>query len=168
MEGVDRLVTPGIYAIWMMLEARVKTVEAMDPTVWVEARASRLMVKSFSAAADSLVSSVQSSSSYCCLLFLIQNLHTQYVIAAMMTSPPTTPPAIAPTLGPELEDFEEDELIDVGVAGLSTHTVFWHESQVGGTREQTWPSGHEGQAGVTEEHPSTHRRKSRSSGTAHH
>jgi hypothetical protein len=37
-DAVARLVTPGIYAIWMMFEARVRTVEAIEWVVWVEAR----------------------------------------------------------------------------------------------------------------------------------
>jgi hypothetical protein len=35
------LVTPGMYAIWMILEARVRTEEAMEATVCVDARALR-------------------------------------------------------------------------------------------------------------------------------
>lgn len=109
----------------MMLDARVKTVEAIEPTVCVEALASRLMVKSFSAGSVSSASSAQFSCSYCCLFVLIQNRQTQYVIAAITATPPMTPPAIAPTLGPELVLFE-DELIVEGIAAAATHTVCWH------------------------------------------
>jgi len=45
--GPDRLVTPGIYAIWMMFEARVRTDDAMEATVCVDARADRREAKSF-------------------------------------------------------------------------------------------------------------------------
>jgi hypothetical protein len=37
-DAVARFVTPGMYAIWMMLEARVRTVDAIEWVVWVEAR----------------------------------------------------------------------------------------------------------------------------------
>lgn len=30
VEGAERLVTPGMYAIWMMFDARVMTLDAMD------------------------------------------------------------------------------------------------------------------------------------------
>ena len=70
-----------------------------------------------------------------------------------------TPPAIAPTFGPEPEDFEELELIVVVDAADTTQIVFWHASQVGGTSEQTSVLEHVGQAGVSLGHPVTHRRK---------
>ena len=108
----------------MILEARVRTVEAMEPTVCVDALASLLIVKSFSFSAVSCGSSAQFSCSYCCLFVLIQNLQTQYVIAAITNTPPMTPPATAPTFGPELDDFElELELSVVVVTVEATHTV---------------------------------------------
>jgi hypothetical protein len=130
VEGSDRLVTPGIYAIWMMLEALDKTVEAIEPTVCVEALASRLIVNSFSASVCSSWSSAHSSCSNCCLLGLIQNLHTKYVATAIAINPPITPPAIAPPLGPELEDFEGDT--EAAALGSGTHVMCWQVSQVGG------------------------------------
>ena len=39
-DSIDRLVTPGMYAIWMIFEALVYTLEAIEPTVCVDARAS--------------------------------------------------------------------------------------------------------------------------------
>jgi hypothetical protein len=112
----------------------VRTVEAMDPTVCVDALASRRIVKSFSAGNDSLGSSVQSSCSYCWRLVLIQNLHTRYVTTAITATPPTTPPAIAPTFGPEPEDLLE-LLIDVEDEDSATQVVLWHASQLIGTSE---------------------------------
>jgi hypothetical protein len=47
-----------------------------------------------------------------------------------------TPPAIAPTFGPEPDDFVELELIVDGEVDDATQIVFWQASQVGGTREQ--------------------------------
>lgn len=58
------------------------------------------------------------------------------MIAAIASTPPITPPAIAPTFGPEPDDFEELELIVDGAAEAATQIVFWHSSHVGGTREQ--------------------------------
>ena len=107
----------------MMLEARVKTVDAIEATVCVEARASLRKVKSFSAGSDSSGSSAQFSCSYCCLLVLMQNLHTRYVTAAMAKIPPMTPPAIAPALEPELDDLEEVLMVD-GAAEAAMQTVF--------------------------------------------
>ena len=140
-----------------MLDARVKTVDAMEATVCVEALASLRKVKSFSAGSDSSGSSAQFSCSYCCRLVLIQNLHTKYVTTAMAKTPPMTPPAIAPTLGPELDDLKV--LIVDGAAEAATQIVFWHDSHVGGTSEQISPLGHVGHEGVSLGHPVTHRRK---------
>lgn len=76
----------------------------------------------------------------------------------MTATPPMIPPAIAPTLGPELDDFEAVEIVE-GAADEATQAVIWHWLQVGGTSEQIWPSGHDsGQLGVSGPH-STHRRK---------
>lgn len=36
VDSTDRLVTPGMYAIWITLDARVKTVEAMDFTECID------------------------------------------------------------------------------------------------------------------------------------
>ena len=143
----------------MMLEARVKTVEAIEATVCVDALASRRSVNSFSVGNDSSRSCVQSSCSYCCLFVLMQNLQTRYVTAAIANTPPITPPAIAPTSGPELDDFEELELIVDGAAEDATQTVFWHSLHVGGTREQISSEAHDGQGGASWPHPVTHRRK---------
>ena len=106
----------------MMLEARVRTVEAMEASVCVEALASRHIVNSFSAAVGSSSwSSIQSSCSYCCLFVLMQNLQTRYVTAAMAKIPPMTPPAIAPTFGPEPDDLEEGLTVVVDEAAAATH-----------------------------------------------
>lgn len=147
----------------MMFEARVKTVEAIEATVCVEARASLRIVKSFSAAAASCGSSTQFSASYCCLRVLMQNLQTRYVATAMIRTPPITPPATAPTFGPELVDFDVVLTVE-GAADEDTQTVFWHSLQVGGTSEQISLEGHVGQAGVASLH-STQRRKRELKGT---
>ena len=62
---------------------------------------------------------------------------------ARAMTPPITPPAIAPTFGPL-----EPELLGGDFIGAAMQTVFWQESQVGGTRLQTCPSGQLGQEGV--------------------
>ena len=67
---------------------------------------------------------------------------------AITATPPTTPPATAPTFGPELPDLDE-VLVDEGAAVDATQIVFWHSSQVGGTREQICPEGHVGHDGVS-------------------
>jgi len=132
----------------MMLEARVNTVEAMEPTVWVEALASRRIVKSFSASRESIGSSIQSSCSYCCLLVLIQNLQTRYVTAAMAITPPITPPAIAPTLGPEPLELEGVGVVDgIPITEEATHDREGHAVQDPGVNWQIWPVGHCGQCG---------------------
>ncbi len=68
-----------------------------------------------------------------------------------------TPPAMAPTLGPEPADFD-DELTVEGAADEATQTVLWHALQLGGTSEQISLEAHVGHAGVSLLH-STHRRK---------
>ena len=114
----------------MIFEARVRTVEAIEPTVCVDALASLLKAKSFSVDEVSSTSSPQFSCSYCCLFVLIQNLQTRYVTIATTTTPPMTPPAIAPAFGP---DFDE-EGVEVGVdwGSEATQETFAHSSQVGG------------------------------------
>ena len=105
LAGGDLFVTPGMYAIWITFEARVKTVEAMEPTVCVEARPSRFMVtlsRDFSAASSY---SDHACSSYCRLRFRMQNLQTMKVTSRIKATPPITPPAMAPTGG-----FEPPEL----------------------------------------------------------
>jgi len=158
VDGADLFVTPGIYAICIILEARVRTVDAMDPTVCVEALASLLIAKSFSVGSDSTGSSIQSSCSYCCLLFFIQNLHTRYVTTAIKKTPAITPPAIAGTFG-----FEFDLEVGAGVGedcvACAIHSVFWHSSQFRGIRAHTWPLGQSGQDGVALGQPCTQRLK---------
>jgi len=53
----------------------------------------------------------------------------------MTATPPMIPPAIAPTLGPELDDFGAVEIVE-GAADDATQVVFEHSLQVCGTREQ--------------------------------
>lgn len=111
----------------MMFEARVSTVEAMEPTVYVEALASRCMVKAgFSLlwdAPSSSNSSTQFSCSYCCLRVLIQNLHTRYVAIATTARPPMTPPAMAPTFGPL---WDEDLVTGIVAVSSTTQDVDGH------------------------------------------
>jgi hypothetical protein len=80
------------------------------------------------------------------------------VIAPITNNPPTTPPTMAPTLGPEL-DLVVDELIVEGTAEAATHTVCWHASQDGGTREQISPLGQVGHDGEPLPHWTHPRRK---------
>ena len=143
----------------MMLEARVRAEEAIEPTVWVEARASlRIVNVSFSAASSS-TSSAQSSCSYCCLLFLIQNLQTKYVAKAIAITPPRVPPTIAPTLGPECPpDFDELAATDVVEAASATQDVDAQLSQVCTDNEQLNPVSQVGHDGVVVGHW-THRLK---------
>lgn len=92
----------------MMLEARVRTVDASEATVWVDARASRLMVNSAAAVSFSTdSSSSHSSSSNFCRRPFKQNFQMRKVAMRMNATPPTTPPAMAPTLGPS--DFFDPE-----------------------------------------------------------
>lgn len=121
----------------MMLEARVNTVEAMDPTVYVEALASRCIAKfdfslllgaTFSSATTtSSSSSAQFSCSYCCLRGLIQYLHTRYVATAITATPPMTPPAMAPTFG-FLFDDDTDGVVVSGLGSI-TQDVEGHDVQ---------------------------------------
>jgi hypothetical protein len=98
--GPERFVTPGMYAIWMILEARVRTDEAIEATVCVDARALRRDAKSFSTFSCSCMSiSWKSASEYGRLLPFKQNFQTTKVMIAMAATPPMTPPAMAPTLG---------------------------------------------------------------------
>lgn len=99
--GPERLVTPGIYAIWMMFEARVRTDEAIEATVWVDARVLRLETKSFSGFSSRYSGSCHSVGSIFLRRPLKQNFHTMKVRIATKATPPITPPAMAPTFGPE-------------------------------------------------------------------
>jgi hypothetical protein len=93
----------------MTLEALVRTVEAIDRTECIDARASLCIAKS--PPLFSIVSvSGQSLSRYACLLFLMQNLQTRYVITQTTKTPLMTPPAIGPAAVPP----EPDDAPDVG------------------------------------------------------
>lgn len=125
----ERLVTPGIYAIWMMFEARVRTVDAIEATVCVEARdrASRVKTEAFDFSIPSSSSSSHSSSiSTSCRLPLSQNFQMQNTTIAMKATPPMTPPTIAPILGPD--DFEEELTREPDVAA-DTHAADGQVSQ---------------------------------------
>jgi len=122
----------------MILEARVSTVDAIDPTVYVEALASRCMAKLdfslllgaifSSATTSSSSSSAQFSCSYCCLRGLIQYLHTRYVATAITATPPMTPPAMAPTFG-LLFDVTVGVVVSVEGLGFTTQDVEGHDVQ---------------------------------------
>lgn len=133
--GLPRLVTPGMYAIWIMLEARVRTDEAMEATVCVDARALRRDWKSLSFSCSAMSTSFQSG---CCeigrLFPLRQYFHTTNVTMATKAIPPMTPPAMAPTL------------VLLAGGGLMVGST-WQltEAHVSHVREfwtQTWLAGH--------------------------
>lgn len=115
-----------------MFEARVNTVDAIEPTVYVESLTSRCAVNpAFSSlgVGSSSKSSAQFSCSYCCLRVFIPNLHTRYVTMAIRATPAMTPPAIAPTSGPlEDEDVEAEAAAaaDAAAGSLRTHDVEGH------------------------------------------
>lgn len=141
--STDLLVTPGIYAIWMTLEALVSTVEAIDRTECIEARPDPRT--SFGIEASYPVFSVVLDSrqavSNCCLLFLMQNLQTKNVIKQTTTIPPMTPPAMGPAGdGP---GFAEG----VAAAPIAVHFVTAHESEFPGMNEQTSFEEQEGHGG---------------------
>jgi hypothetical protein len=84
----------------MMLEARVRTDEAIEATVCVDARALRRDWKSFSTFSCCATSTSCQSASEIGLLFPFkQYFHTTNVRIAMTATPPMTPPAMAPTFG---------------------------------------------------------------------
>jgi hypothetical protein len=78
----------------------VRTEEAIEATVCVEARALRRDWKSFSTFSCCAISTSCQSASDIGLLFPFkQYFHTTNVRMAMNATPPMTPPAIAPTFG---------------------------------------------------------------------
>ena len=84
----------------MMFEARVRTDEAIEATVCVDARALRRDAKSFSAFSCCSISSCCHSISDMGRLFPFkQNFQMAKTMMAMTTIPPMTPPAMAPTFG---------------------------------------------------------------------
>jgi hypothetical protein len=123
--GADRFMTPGMYAIWMMFDARVSTVDAMECTVCIDERFLRRSSKSFSDAVGS--PSIPSHCSwYWPLRLLKRNLHIRYVSIKIPAIAPITPPAIAPVFGPA--GVAGTALAVLDVAGAQT--VDWHVSQV--------------------------------------
>jgi hypothetical protein len=124
-----------MYAIWMMLEARVRTDEAIEATVCVDARALRRDAKSFSTFSCSCMSiSWKSASEYGRLFPFRQYFHTTNVRMAMKATPPITPPAIAPTFG--LEGASST------ASGLAPQMTWAHASQVWVVCMQTWFEAH--------------------------
>jgi len=85
----------------MMLEARVRTDEAIEATVCVDARALRRDWKSFSAFSCAVMSTSCHSLRWDMgrLFPFRQYFHTMNVAMAMKAIPPMTPPAMAPTFG---------------------------------------------------------------------
>ncbi len=113
----------------MMLDARVRTVEAIEWTVCVDARLSRRWAKVWSGLSLDSSSSTHFSCTVGSLRVLIQYLHTRYVMTEMRKTPPTTPPAIAPTLG--LDFGDSTGLISV-TSLRGTQTAFGHAWQLFG------------------------------------
>jgi hypothetical protein len=84
----------------MMLEARVRTVEARECTECMDCRSDRLDAKSAAEPSfERSISSCHCSCSNSFLLFFMQNLQTRYVTIPIAARPPMTPPAMAPVLG---------------------------------------------------------------------
>jgi hypothetical protein len=84
----------------MMLDARVRTDEAIEATVCVDARALRRDWKSDSGFSCCVMSTSCHSPSVIGRLFPFKKyFHTTNVRMATTATPPTTPPAMAPTLG---------------------------------------------------------------------
>lgn len=119
----------------MMLEARVRTDEAMEATVCVDARALRRDWKSLSFSCSAMSTSFHSG---CCEMGLRfpfrQYFHTTNVRMATKAMPPMTPPAMAPALG----------LLAGGVAavGSTWQLTEAHSSHVREFWTQTWLEGH--------------------------
>lgn len=123
----ERFVTPGMYAIWMMFEARVRTVDAMEATVCVDALDLASLVKMLPPWLFSIPSSSSSShSSTSCLRPFNQNFHMQNTTIEMKATPPITPPTIAPMFGPEDRDGVLTKDPDVAA---STQEAAGHVSQ---------------------------------------
>lgn len=120
----------------MMFEARVRTDEAIEATVCVDARALRRDWKSFSAFSCCTIST--SCHSLCCDMGLRfpfrQYFHTTNVRMAMKATPPITPPAMAPTFG----------LLGAAspAVGSNSQPTEAHWSHVRELCMQTWLAGH--------------------------
>src|SRR5579862_4704463 len=112
----------------MILEALVKTVEAIEPTVWVEALASRRIVNCSRFSASCVDQSSSASSSR--LRPLERNAQTRNnVIIPMATTPPMTPPAMAPVFGFEPPDDGEGVLDELAGRSPFIQEVDGHAAQ---------------------------------------
>ena len=113
----------------MILEALVKTVEAIDPTVCVDALASPRIVNRSRFSAS--ISSADKSSPASCsrLRPLTQNVHTRNVIIPMATTPPITPPAIAPVFDFDPPDDGEGVLDELPARPPLIQEVDGHAAQ---------------------------------------
>lgn len=103
-----------------MFEALVRTVDAIDPTVCVEARASRFIANSSFSLSTLSLGSCQYFWCHSSRRFFIQNLHTKYVMSKTTAIPPTTPPAIGPA-----DDLRGEGLGDgaFALAPMAVHCV---------------------------------------------
>lgn len=119
----------------MMLEARVRTEEAIEATVCVEARALRRDWKSVSAfsCCVAMSTSCQSLSVIGLLLPLRQNFQMMNVMMAMAAIPPMTPPAMAPTL--------VESVFLAPAMGSTAQPTDAQASQVSEVWTHTWPDG---------------------------
>jgi len=149
-----RLVTPGIYAIWIMFDALVSTVDAIDCTVCTDALSLRCIAKSLFVFSGGYSSH---SSSIGCLRPFRQNFHSRNEITDITRIPPTTPPTIAPMFGPldlavTCPLFVEPETL------VLTHCEKAHRSQDCAVWEQTSSPAQDGQGGTVSGH-CTHRLK---------
>lgn len=119
----------------MMFEARVRTDEAIDATVCVDARALRRDAKSFSTFSCCSISSCSHSISDIGRLFPFKQ-YFQMTKTRMATTaiPPMTPPAMAPTFG----------LLGVllGAVGSIWQLTSAQYSQLAGVKTQIVPAEH--------------------------
>jgi len=88
--GGDRFWTPGIYAIWMTFDARVKTVEAIE---WADLTDCRVLLLGIPSPRFSATWPIHEWRSSCFRFFIFHKTKTQTMTK---TTPPTTPPMIAP------------------------------------------------------------------------
>lgn len=132
-----------------MFEALVRTVDAIEPTVCVEALASLCMAKSSSCFSVSALVSIHSFWSNSSRLFLMQNLQTKNVTIMTTTTPPMTPPAMGPAADGDF-GFVGAGALDWAelAAAPPMHCVLAHWSQFLPIKEHISPaaqSGHDGE-----------------------
>lgn len=130
-----------------MSEALERTVEAVERTVCVDARASRRLAKSSFSFSTLPAGSCQYCLCHSSRLFLMQNLQTKHVIRMIKAIPPMTPPAIGPAAdlcGVDLVTFAESELL---LAPILVHCVEAQALQEGLINVHVSSAAHTGHRG---------------------